>query len=103
MQTVLYHEQHFHGLESKGSLRRSSHRVLAGKTGHMVAEASVPVGACIHMYINMLQEGLTCLGLLHAGIIKELGYDAFPVVSLFYLNAADPRPESGGVLTPLPG
>ena len=38
------------------------------------------------MYSNMLHECLTCLGLLHAGILKELGYDAFPVVSLFYLN-----------------
>ena len=77
MQTVLYHEQHFHGFESNGSLGKSSHRVLARKTGHMVFEASVPVGACVHMYINMLHEGLTCLGLLHAGILKELGYDAF--------------------------
>ena len=55
------------------------------------------------MYMNMLHESFACLGLLHAGILSELGYDAFPVVSLFYLAEADPRPQSGGVLTPLPG
>ena len=76
----------FHGLERNATLQSSTHRVLAGKTGHIVSEASIRVGVCVNMLINMLHEGLTCLALLHSGMLINLRSDAFLVAILIFLN-----------------
>ena len=85
VQAVLYDNATFHGVTCTGSLTKKSEQ-LQPRLRKSICTNVLPVGASSELFATLLDEGLMYLGLHRAKKINGVGSDAFPVLTMFYMN-----------------